>query len=105
MVSTVSALDDDCKNGYVYRVNAWNAGGLRQRLRTVLLELLPTFKANCRALVIIKPPRNANGLVKFCPFRRLSLLLNIRRIMTHNIYFNSKCGTFKFCVSRLLSSV
>ena len=82
--SDMAALDDDRENGHIRRVHTRNPRGLRQGLRTVLLELLTAFKTNRYALIVIEPFRNANRLIQFRPLRRLSLLFDVGRIMTHN---------------------
>ena len=49
-----------------------------------------TLKPHSRILVVVQPQGNAYRLVRLGPLRRLPLLLNVRRIMTHNVYFALK---------------
>ena len=83
--SDVAAFDDDGEDGDIGRVHAGYARGLCERLRTVLLQLFPAFKPHRHTLVIVEPRRNLDLLIQLGPFRRLLLLLDVRRIMTHNL--------------------
>ena len=49
--SDMAALDDDGENSHIRRVHAWDSRGLRQCLRTVLLELLTALVAFAMGLV------------------------------------------------------
>ena len=83
----MAALDDDGEDSHIRRIHARDPRGLRQGLWTVFLELLAAFKTNRYALIVIKPFRNANRLIEFRPFCSLSLLFDVRRVMTHNLNF------------------
>ena len=83
----VTAFDENGENGDIGWINAGNASSLRKILRTVFLQLLTALKSNRQTFVIIKPLRNLNVFIQLRPFRRFLLLFDIRRIMTHNIYF------------------
>ena len=83
----MSSLDQYGQYGNVNRINSRYPRRLSQRLWTMFFQLLAAFKTNRSALVIVKPPWNRNGLVLLCPLRRLFLLLDIRCVVTHNLYF------------------
>ena len=80
----MAAFDDDGEDGDIGWIHTWYARSLRERLRPVLLQLFPAFKPHRHTLVIVEPRRNLDLLVQLGPFRSLFLLLDVRRIMTHN---------------------
>lgn len=86
----VPSLDDYGEYGYVRRIHPWDASSLRKCLGTILLELFATLESHGTALIVIQPPWYSNGLVKFCPFCRFFLLLDVWRIMSHNLNFSFK---------------
>ena len=89
----MTTLDYDCENGHIRRINSWYPRRLRKILRTVLFELLSTFKPHGFTRIIIKPLWNANRLIQLGPRSRLSLLFNVRQIMTHNLYLIIHIGS------------
>lgn len=89
----MTTLDDDCENGHIRRIHPWYPRRLRKILRTVLFELLSAFKPHGFTRIIIKPLWNANRLIQLGPLSRLSLLFNVRQIMTHNLYLIIHIGS------------
>ena len=83
----MSAFDEYCENGNIGRVDAWHARGGRERFGLVAFQLFTALKTHGRALVVVQPFWNSNCLVNFCPFCGFTFLFNVRRVMTHNIYF------------------
>lgn len=86
----MSTLNENRKNGDIRRIDTRNACSLSKSFRTVFFQFFTTFKPNSCTFVIIKPFWDLNRLISLRSFSRLLFLLNIRRVMTHNLYFARK---------------
>lgn len=80
----MSPFDDYGEYADIRRIDSRDAGGLSEILGTELFQFLATLEANCRALIVVKPLRYLDRFVGFGFLGGLTLLFDIRSIMTHN---------------------
>lgn len=83
----MSAFDNYGENGYVGWIDTWNTCSLCKVFRFVFFQLFTAFKSDSRTLIIRQPLWNLNFFILLSPFRTFFLLLDVRGIMTHNLYF------------------
>ena len=81
----VSAMDDDGQHRHIGWIDARDACGLRQRLRTPFLQLLTTLKTNGGAFVVIEPSWNLRLFIFLRALCRHFLLTDIALVLTDDI--------------------
>lgn len=84
----MSSFNDNRQNTDISWIDAGDAARLSEGFRAVFFQFFAAFKSNSDTFIIIEPARNGDGLVFLRPFRRHPFLLDVWRVMSHNINFS-----------------